>query len=471
MKGHHPTPDSLAETMVRRLFESHPPRGGETILYPGCGTAPFAEAVERVCEAEGYPVPEGVGVDSDAGLLEAARQRRLSHLQVVRRDFLSEQVLDLGSFEYVVGNPPYVPIGELSAEEKARYRARFQTATGRFDLYLLFFEQALNLLAPGGVLSFVTPEKWMYVQTASALRRFLSAPEYHVEDINHLNEDAFDGLVTYPAVTTIRKRSGRQAAEETSDSEGRGTTVRLRSGETHVADLPRGEASWAAHVRGVDPADFETGVTLGDVAIRISAGMATGADSVFVMKRDEVPSELQQEWVRPTLAGRELGESDDLPRESVLVCPYRSDGTLPSERDLGAFGDWARAHRERLAQRFCVQITGKPWYAWHETPPMDDLLRPKIVWKDIAPSPRFWVERRGDVVPRHSVYYLVPRSGVAMDDLLDYMNGEHAQKWLEAHCQKAANGFLRLQSRVLKALPVPVSLASPAKERQTRLFA
>jgi hypothetical protein len=90
---------------------------------------------------------------------------------------------------------------------------------------------------------------------------------------------------------------------------------------------------------------------------------------------------------------------------------------------------------------------------------MDDLLRPKIVFKDIAKEPRFWPEPAGVVVPRHSVYYLVPGEGVPFEALLRYLNGPETRRWIVAHCQKAANGFLRLQSRVLRKLPVPERLA------------
>jgi adenine-specific DNA-methyltransferase len=68
-----------------------------------------------------------------------------------------------------------VPITGLSEDERRSYRQRYTTATGRFDLYLLFFEQALRLLKPGGRLVFITPEKFLYVRTAEPLRRALGA--------------------------------------------------------------------------------------------------------------------------------------------------------------------------------------------------------------------------------------------------------------------------------------------------------
>ena len=83
--------------------------------------------------------------------------------------------------------------------------------------------------------------------------------------------------------------------------------------------LPRHGVSWAPHIRGTDLSGMETGVTLGDVTIRISAGVATGADGLFVTSRDDVPSWLDPQWIRPTVSGRQLSATDAARSESVFI--------------------------------------------------------------------------------------------------------------------------------------------------------
>ncbi|PSQ53504.1 DNA methyltransferase [Halobacteriales archaeon SW_8_65_20] len=445
MKGHVPTPPDLAEKMVRRLFQETDPASSDRILYPGCGTGPFAAAVESVCDAEGWEYPKGLGIEINPEHLEEARTRDLQHVEFREQDFLATDMLDADRFQYIVGNPPYVPIEGLSEAEKTRYKSKFDTAVGRFDLYLLFFEQALELLTPDGILTFITPEKFEYVDTAEPLRRLLTTDDVYVKSVDHIDEDAFTGLVTFPCITTVRRYEG--------DADNK-TRVTLRDWRDHTTTLPTNGRSWASQIRDADLDDLETGATFGDVTERISPGLATGADKVFVMDADDVPDAVGDKWVRPTVSGSQLREYDGPYTDSVFVCPYKDNEELADKAELDTTLDWLKQHRERLEDRSCV-AKGKKWYAWHENPPLDDILQEKIVWRDIDKQPTFWLEDRGDVVPKHSVYYAVPKNGVPVSELIEYLNSPKARMWMEAHCQKAHNGYYRLQSRVLGKLPVP----------------
>ncbi|MFC7082264.1 Eco57I restriction-modification methylase domain-containing protein [Halorussus caseinilyticus] len=426
--------------MVAKLFEKRLPRDGDRILYPGIGTGPFALAVSQFCNEHDVPEPAGVGIELDPDRIETARDRlQDANVEIERREFLRE-LSNLGEFRYVVGNPPYVPIEGLDEEEKERYRAQFDVANGRFDLFALFFEQALGVLADDGRLVFVTPEKFEYTEATTPLRRLMT--EYHVEEIEHLQEDAFDGHITFPTVTTIQNRSGDE------------TRIVRRDGTEDTVVLPTDGGSWASTLRETRSETLESDVTLGEVTERISCGVATGADSVFVTDESEVPPQLD-DWTYPTTSGRQLRINDGPYSNQVFICPYNEDGRLPPEDELGAFGDWAEMHRDRLEDRSCVEKGKQVWYGWHENPPLQDILQPKIVCKDVADEPAFWADREGSVVPRHSVYYLVPADHVDLKEMLDYLNSEPARAWIESHAQKAHNDFYRLQSKMLTDLPVP----------------
>jgi len=443
MKGFVPTPGAVVDLMVAKLFAGRPPQPEDVVLDPGCGEGEFIAGILRWAAARGTEPPRIVGIESNPAHAQTARARfhGVPAVEIVGRDFLTP---DDRRYRYVVGNPPYVPITGLSQAERDAYRSAFLTAAGRFDLYLLFFEQAVRQLLPGGRLVFITPEKYLYVDTARPLRRMLA--QHHVEELHLLQEDTFPGLVTYPLVTTLDKTAP-----------GATTRVVHRNGTVRDARLAGLDASWLPVVSGLHRPTSD--YTLSDLCERISCGVATGADAVFVTPLSRLPAELAP-FAHPTIAGRELGYAELPEARSCLLTPYDRSGTLLGPGLVEPLLSYLSVpeRKTRLLGRTCA--ARKPWYAFHETPNLDLIQRPKLLCKDIGSHPRFVIDAAGDLVPRHSVYYLVPRSTQDLEALRGYLNSPPAQEWLWANCQRAANGFLRLQSQVLKRLPVPSDVAA-----------
>lgn len=442
MKGFVETPDPVVDHMVEKLFQDRSPTEDSIVLDPGCGKGAFIEGIIRWCEQRDRPLPQVVGVDLDPEHLRDAQERfaGFDPIEVREEDFLTETD---GTFDYVIGNPPYVPITKLSEEEKETYKSRYRTAQGRFDLYILFYEKALEVLRSNGRLVFITPEKFQYVSTADPLRRILSSN--WVKEIELVDEETFGELVTYPTITTIEKTNPRAP-----------TNVLRRDGTEKQIKLTEDGSSWQPLIRGAT--QIASRYTLEDICDRISCGVATGADAVFVRDAEEIEEELHR-FAYPTLPGRAIeSPHQELTALHVMLIPYDDQGNLLPEEELGCLGELLNQGdvKRRLLQRSCVER--KPWYAFHETPPLERMLRPKILCKDITEEPIFAADQAGEIVPRHSVYYIVPENPDILEGLHDYLNSRTALDWLESHCQRAAKGFLRVQSTVLKKLPIPKEL-------------
>lgn len=442
MKGFVPTPDNIVDLMVDKLFAQSIPEKGDMILDPGCGKGAFIDGIIRWCLKNQNPIPKIVGIESDPRHIPEASKRfkRYPSIEIKHQDFLLN---DQDCYDYIIGNPPYVPITKLSVNERTFYKKQFWAAQGRFDLYLLFFEKALKSLKHNGKLVFITPEKFMYVASASRLRELIGT--FQRLEIQMVKEEIFGDLTTYPTITTIVNQP------EKSD-----TRINFRDGRIKSVKLPADGRSWLPEINGIRVS--EKSAVLSDIAIRISCGVATGADPVFVKKTKDLSTELL-EFAYPTVSGRELilGEQP-IPKHSMLV-PYLKNGTLVPENELRGLTDYLKEPNilRKLKNRTCV--ARKPWYAFHENPPLVDILKPKILCKDITAKAHFWIDKEGGIVPRHSVYYIVPKDPKQIKPLCDYLNSEYVSSWLEANCQKAANDFLRLQSAALKHIPIPLNLS------------
>ncbi len=445
MKGYVPTPDALVDLMVDRLFTGMSPAATDFLLDPGCADGQFIAGVLRWCKAHKTHPPKIIGVELNPAHAKKARQRfkNESCVEIVNADYLSRA--SLPKFRFVIGNPPYVSLEHISEAERALYRIKYLSARGRFDLYMLFFEQALREMLDGGRLVFVTPEKFIYVETASPLRKLMAG--FNLESIELVAEDTFSDHTTYPGITTLKN-----------EPRGKATTIRLRNGDSRDVRLPTNGATWLPTVMGHEAVQ-EGRVALSTCCRRISAGIATGADGVFVQPADTVPGALRR-FAHPALAGRDLSLSKErIPEPNkVLLLPYEPSGALMDERKLGPLGTFLRKEetRQKLEQRTCAK--NKPWYAFHDNCPLPDIRMPKILCKDIGERPKFWIDRTGAILPLHSVYYIVPNDGIDINALAEWLNGSEAETWLINHCQRAANGFIRLQSRVMRHLPVPAHL-------------
>ncbi len=106
---------------------------------------------------------------------------------------------------FIVANPPYVSATHLAADHKVEYGRRFGSAWGRLDLYGLFLEHSLDLLEPGGVLSFVTPDKWLTSASSRRLRGLVAA-RGDVRSVARFDRhDLFPGVATVPCVSVLAK--------------------------------------------------------------------------------------------------------------------------------------------------------------------------------------------------------------------------------------------------------------------------
>ena len=73
----------------------------------------------------------------------------------------SELMHGVETFDVVIGNPPYVSIWKIEGKFKKYLEDKYLSAKGHYDLYVIFYERGISLLKEGGVLSYITSNKWM----------------------------------------------------------------------------------------------------------------------------------------------------------------------------------------------------------------------------------------------------------------------------------------------------------------------
>lgn len=155
----------------------------EKVLEPSCGEAAFLlSALDRLAaqyDAEsGSPTPHLDGVElHDASAAVARDLLRAAGVEADIRvgDFFTFE--PTGSYDAVIGNPPYVRYQDFSGESRARSRkAALRAGVPMSNLassWAAFTVHAALFLRRGGRLGLVLPGELLTVNYASPVRRFL----------------------------------------------------------------------------------------------------------------------------------------------------------------------------------------------------------------------------------------------------------------------------------------------------------
>ena len=76
-------------------------------------------------------------------------------------------------FDVVIGNPPYIQIQKFPKKHKDQWISQgYKVYAAKGDVYCLFYEKGYQLLAQGGVLCYITSNKWMRAGYGLAIRNY-----------------------------------------------------------------------------------------------------------------------------------------------------------------------------------------------------------------------------------------------------------------------------------------------------------
>lgn len=137
----------------------------------------------------------------------AAKQFRFFHWELAFPEIFLNAERDRG-FDVVLTNPPYVSAIQrrtaLGEFEAPFWRNQFASASGAFDLYIPFMEQALRLTRAGGHTSLITPNKFLAAPYAEKLREYFIHNHRLLDLVDGSRANVFDDPSVYPVISFFR---------------------------------------------------------------------------------------------------------------------------------------------------------------------------------------------------------------------------------------------------------------------------
>ncbi len=122
-------------------------------------------------------------------------------------------VFSQGGFDIVIGNPPYISALEakkvIDVNIRNLYKENFESASGTYDIYVIFIELGLRILRQNGNIAYITPSKYLAAEYAKALRSLI-LEQYSLDKIaDFSNVRVFEsaGVSTMISILSRKKQN------------------------------------------------------------------------------------------------------------------------------------------------------------------------------------------------------------------------------------------------------------------------
>ena len=117
----------------------------------------------------------------------------------------NEKIRNNNGFDIIVGNPPYVGASKIDEETKPLLKNWCVSKSGKSDLYIPFFEIALENLNNDGVLGFITVNTFYKSLNGRSVRSYFSRNKFDLTIIDFRGEQLFKNRSTYTCICLISK--------------------------------------------------------------------------------------------------------------------------------------------------------------------------------------------------------------------------------------------------------------------------
>jgi len=392
--------------------------------------------------------------------------RRKTELDQWKNRDIKVELYEPGGFDIVLANPPYIR-QELIKDLKPRLKDVFKdTYVGTADLYTYFYTRAVELLAPGGVLSFISSNKWFRANYGKKLRAYI-AGNCRIHSITDFGElPVFETAATFPMVFVAQKttRSVQTVFTQVKTLNTPYPDVKaiIQKVGTVLPSDAIDEENW--NLTNVEILNFlnhieKKGVPLGSLKnIKMFNGVKTGLNNVFVLSKEVKDSLLESDpslikIIFKFLDGDDVRKYYTKKAEKWVLYIKWSDSinNIVLHRYLEQF-------KSNLLNRDGVKNNGPcPWFALSRPRPesFSLFMQPKIIYPLIAKESRFTIDK-DNTIPSNSVYC------VWHPDLLfilGLLNSKVIWSYLKNKCSVLGDqdkrGRLQLTTSVLETVPIP----------------
>ena len=392
------------------------------------------------------------------------------------------EIMANGGFDCVISNPPYIRIQTMkdwAPTEVEFYKQRYTAASkGNYDIYVVFVERSLQLLNKRGRMGYILPHKFFQAKYGQPLRELIAGGKNLADIVHFGDQQVFAGATTYTCLLFLDKGGSKHFRYvKAHDLDAWRTTGEAVEGEIRADKVTEKEWNF---VVGPGAPLFERlsamPVKLGAVAARMSQGIRTSANEVYVLdlastgddtitahsKQLNQDVELERKVVLLFLQGREIKSYRIQHSGKVVIMPYRINAgraELITEKEMRRrypkTFSYLRENKPYLEKRERGRFRGPGWHAYGRVQNIDLMLLPKILVPDIADRAAFALDETGE-------YAFTSGYGITLKEevcetskyILGLLNSKVLDFYLKQVSTTLRGGFFRYFTQFIEQLPI-----------------
>ena len=400
----------------------------------------------------------------EAGIAPSAAGKLVDEW-LVHTDFLLAELPM--SFDFVVGNPPYVRQELIPDVLLAEYRARYKTIFDRADLYVPFIERSLRQLSDDGRLGFICADRWTKNRYGGPLRKLIAENfRLHVY-VDMFETQAFHSdVIAYPAIFVVGRNGPprtRVARRPEISRTAFGLLTRQLTGSeslqtdglvTEVAAVGRAGDPWIfdasdqlSLVRRLEH-DFPT---IEDAGCKVGIGVATGADKAFIGPFDAL--DVEDDRKLPIVMTHDILSGEVRWRGLGIVNPFADDGKLVALDRYPRLARYLNARKDQIAGRHVAHKNPANWYRTIDRIHPHLAQQPKLLVPDIKGDAHI-VYEGGLLYPHHNLYFITSAEWDLHALQVVLLSGV-ARLFVATYTTPMRGGHLRFQAQYLRRIRLP----------------
>ncbi|PXY88446.1 Eco57I restriction-modification methylase domain-containing protein [Gilliamella apis] len=245
----------------------------------------------------------------------------------------NDYISDFSGFNIILGNPPYVCARNLNIETKKLLKNWSVSSTGNSDLYIPFFQIAIENLASEGILGYITMNTFFKSLNGRALREYFQNKQLNFQIIDFGCEQIFRSRNTYTCICFIKNKISSYLEYYKSESNNLNDKKQFNKIKYSLLNSKKG---WNLKDTDIISKIEEIGSPFGE-KYKTSHGLATLKNDIYIFKpiyedekyyyfNKDKDYKIEKELCKSIINSNKLSSSYSLKDlEEKIIFPYNRD--------------------------------------------------------------------------------------------------------------------------------------------------